>query len=126
MSATRNPPPSLKLFNSFGVDLVEAQTPIYYYGHWIPEPDPAQIASRVGAFPLTPGAADVVRVVRLASGAYTAHVASATNQTGDILLEIYEVPDEALQDLFVPVPPPIGSIPTAPPSIPYEPRGSGL
>lgn len=103
------PTPTLKLFNRHGVNLLEGNASIYYYGHWIPEPDPALMAARLGAFPLTPGAADVARVIRLPAGAYTAHVASATNQTGDILLEIYEVPDEVLQDLFVPVPPPFSS-----------------
>ncbi len=64
-----------------------------------------QVATRVGAFPLgSPN--DKAFLLDLPAGAYTAHVTSADGGSGDALLEIYEVPDSALDWLsYWPEPP---------------------
>lgn len=57
-----------------------------------------EAAARVGAFPLDDGSRDAARLVRLEPGAYTLEAkASGTNVAGrDVLLEIYSVPDDAI------------------------------
>jgi hypothetical protein len=52
----------------------------------------AAVMAGVGAFPLTPGAADTAMLVTLPAGAYTAQVAGANNSTGISLIEVYEAP----------------------------------
>ena len=47
---------------------------------------------RSGAFPLTPGAADAVQILRLPAGTYTAQVTGAEGNSGLVLLEVYDVP----------------------------------
>lgn len=140
------PDPTLRIFHSSGSEVVTAVDPAVtaaWQGYL-----PSQIAERVGAFPLLPDGRDIAVVLSLPAGAYTAHVASASGQTGDALVEIYEVSDEVLQSFHVPVvPPPVppsapsDSVPVStppaigsplpvsvdlPPLLPELPEGSGL
>lgn len=50
------------------------------------------ISTSVGAFSLEPGSADAVMLVVLMPGEYTAHAQGAGVTTGNVLVEIYEVP----------------------------------
>lgn len=52
----------------------------------------SRAAERVGAFPLPATSSDAADLYFLAPGAYTAQVSSADGGTGEVLLEIYEVP----------------------------------
>lgn len=58
-------------------------------------PSLSNYAHIVGAFPLTAGAGDVSVVALFPSGVYSVHVFSADGGTGDVLLEIYELPENA-------------------------------
>lgn len=77
--------PTLRLFRSDGSAIEVAES--------LRDPDRiAAAASRVGAAPLRPGAADAGLLISLRGGVYTAHVGSASHHTGEVLVEIYEVP----------------------------------
>lgn len=57
--------------------------------------DPASLAAiekRVGAFPLRAGAGDVVSLLALSPGPYTAQVTSEDGTSGLCILEVYQVP----------------------------------
>lgn len=56
-----------------------------------------QITARVGAFPLDIASFDAAAVVILTPGAYTVHVGSERSDvsSGDVLVEVYSVPEEA-------------------------------
>lgn len=56
----------------------------------------ASASALVGAFPLLTGSADIAVLIDLPAGAYSAHASSANGGNGDLLLEIYDVPDEAV------------------------------
>lgn len=56
------------------------------------ESDLADSLARTGAFPLPPGARDVVVMMPFIAGSYTAQVTSGDGTGGTVLLEIYEVP----------------------------------
>ncbi len=46
----------------------------------------------VGAFALPAGSRDAAVELTLAPGGYTVHVSPATGATGEVLIEIYELP----------------------------------
>jgi hypothetical protein len=54
------------------------------------------VTARVGAFPLDEGSRDAAHLLVLLPGAYTVHVHTATQDTpaGNVLVEVYSVPDE--------------------------------
>lgn len=86
--------PKLQLFRADG-------TPVDLSGAVITK-DSAMITlaqAAAGAFGLTIGVRDAVILVALPAGAYSAHVSSASGGSGDVLLEIYEIPENA----FLPV-----------------------
>jgi hypothetical protein len=57
------------------------------------EPSRIAEAARVtGAAPLRQGGADAGLLISLRGGVYTAHVSSASGHTGEVLVEIYEMP----------------------------------
>jgi hypothetical protein len=62
------------------------------------KPDPfalgnlASSFNAVGAFALPAGSRDAAVELTLAPGGYTVHVSPATGATGEVLIEIYEVP----------------------------------
>jgi len=81
--------PQLRIFNADG-------TPY----EWPPEiavvdpsRDPVALAVKVGAFPLRPGAADFAAAPPLPPGGYTLHVSSIGGGDGDVLVEVYEIPE---------------------------------
>jgi len=79
------PDPVLTLFRSDGSVIETAPS--------VRDPDLiAKVGARTGAAALRRGAADTGMVISLRGGVYTAHVRSASNQTGDVLFEIYDVP----------------------------------
>ena len=78
--------PTLRLFRSDGSILEVAEI----------LRDPVVIMEagiRTGAAPLRPGAADAGIVISLRGGVYTAHVNSASNHAGEVMVEIYEIPE---------------------------------
>ena len=108
------PAPRMKVFDQSGKERVFGMTTFEHTITVPPHPPIETIAARVGAFPLIPGARDHVMVLTLVSGLYTVHVMSSDGGSGDVLLEIYDVPDGAMS-LSVPLPP------TAPPEVPVAP-----
>ncbi|ACB74089.1 hypothetical protein [Opitutus terrae] len=71
-------------------------TGLNYNDDWGASFDAAEIArvsAQVGAFPLPMGAKDAAILVELPPGIYTAHVVTETETSGDVLLEIYSVPE---------------------------------
>ena len=49
--------------------------------------------SAVGAFPLVPGSRDAALLLTLGPGSYTVHASRPEEETGVVLVEVYEVPD---------------------------------
>lgn len=80
--------PRLKLFRADGTELIQARTQDAAYT------TPAEVAVAVGAFPLLPGSADAAEIFTLPAGCFTAHVTSGDGGSGDVLLEVYEIPDD--------------------------------
>jgi hypothetical protein len=81
--------PTLRLYRSDGTVIDVSPT--------LSDPDHiAEAAQHVGAAPLHAGAADAGVLISLRGGVYSAHVTSAGNHAGEVLIEIYEVP--ALHD----------------------------
>jgi hypothetical protein len=80
--------PALQIFRSDGtmIDL-----PISIFVPSIPS-----IAMKIGAFPVPTDSADISVLINLPAGVYSARVSSGDGGGGDVLLEVYEVPDEAL------------------------------
>jgi hypothetical protein len=75
--------PQLKLYNVRG----ELMTPN--------DADSLAIADaslRSGAFPLKPNAGDVVQLYTVPAGAYTAQVSAPRNESGVVILDVYDVP----------------------------------
>ena len=56
------------------------------------ESDLAESLARAGAFPVPAGTRDAILLMPFAPGSYTAQITSGDNSTGNVLLEIYEVP----------------------------------
>ncbi len=74
---------------------------LHFNDNWTAAAEAAAIravAARVGAFALDEAATDAARLVELPPGAYTVIVESATAAftAGDVLIEIYSVPETAL------------------------------
>lgn len=86
--------PTLRLYNAAGTDITSRY--VSYPGQTSPTDDATTIANQAaaaaGTFPLPPGSKDVSWTAYLPAGAYTAHVSSADGGTGDVLIEIYELP----------------------------------
>lgn len=82
--------PSLRLFRSDGseVSLFNPAGAVPYFPYY------EQVT---GAFPLGSGTDDAAALVTLPAGVYSAHASAKDGGTGDVLLEIYEVPSSALQ-----------------------------
>jgi hypothetical protein len=79
------PDPVLSLFRSNGSVIETAPS--------VRDPDLlASVGQKTGASPLRRGTADTGMVISLRGGVYTVHVTSAGHHTGDVLVEIYEVP----------------------------------
>jgi len=89
----------------FGVSGALAQTQVTVYDSnsnvvatnsgWSNNANAAQIASTsatLGAFALTQGSGDSALLLTLPPGSYTVQVAGVSNQTGNGLVEVYEVP----------------------------------
>lgn len=76
--------------------IYHGNTGLYFNDNWSERPDAAAIraaAEKVGAFPLPAGSRDAVLLVELAPGSYTAHAISPSGEEGEVLLEIYSVPE---------------------------------
>lgn len=76
--------------------LYRRSTGLNYNNDWSASFDAAEItrvSAQVGAFPLPVGSKDAAILVELPPGAYTAHVTSETEDVGEVLLEIYSVPE---------------------------------
>lgn len=74
---------------------------LQFNDNWWARPDAAEIrqASRmVGAFPLDENSRDAARLLVLPPGAYTVHVQTAAPDVpgGQVLVEVYSVPDETI------------------------------
>lgn len=87
--------PVLRVFDSNGREI---ELPTMHIPE-IPGPEGLAklVAPGIGAFPLDEGSADVAGVWSFAPGAYTVHVGSADGGSGDVMLEIYEVPDDLVR-----------------------------
>ena len=82
--------PQLKVFDSSGREIapwpVNSSNPFYSY------PTLADAERLVGAFPLAAGGGDVVMLYQLQAGAYSAAVSASSGSTGNVLVEIYQLP----------------------------------
>jgi hypothetical protein len=77
--------PTLQLFRSDGTPIEVSPS--------LRDPDRiADAAVRTGASALRRGASDAGLLLSLRGGVYTAQVSSTTNKSGEVLVEIYEVP----------------------------------
>ena len=76
--------PKLNVYNNTG-------TVIATNSGWANNATLSSTAAQVGAFALTAGSADCAIVVTLQPGAYTATVTGLNNNSGNVLLEVYEV-----------------------------------
>ncbi len=70
-----------------GVDTIVATN-----DDWGSEAGVASASEAAGAFALSAGSADAALVVTLPAGAYTAHVAGKSGDTGEAIVEVYELP----------------------------------
>jgi hypothetical protein len=77
--------PQLRVLDAAGAAVSPANIPFAL-------PTVAAATERVGAFALPGESADVALLYHLPTGAFTAHVSAADGGTGNVLLEIYEVP----------------------------------
>jgi hypothetical protein len=74
------------------VQLYQGSTLLATNSGWGGNPEIANAAAYVGAFPWAQGASpDAALLVTLAPGAYTVKVSGATNDTGVALAEVYEL-----------------------------------
>jgi hypothetical protein len=86
--------PVLKIFRSDGT-VVDISGPSAGLGDISRIPT---IAMRVGAFPLPDVSADIAVLVDLPAGVYSAQISSGVlGESGELLFEVYEVPDQALE-----------------------------
>lgn len=81
-------------------------------------------AAATGASALPAGSRDIAHVVTLSPGIYSAHVSSADGGSGDVVAEVYDIPEDALYPLpaaaevdVVTPPPSIGGV-DLPPVVP--------
>jgi hypothetical protein len=81
--------PQLRVIDTAGAAVAPANQPFAL-------PTVAAATERTGAFALSAGSADVAQLYYLPGGAFTAHVSSANDDSGAVLLEIFEVPLEPL------------------------------
>jgi hypothetical protein len=82
--------PRLRVFDAAGADVTQALAAAYLGA------GAASLTRAVGAFPLSPDTEDVEVYLSLPPGAYTAQIESADGGSGNVLLELYEIPPEAL------------------------------
>lgn len=78
------------------IAIFRGSTFLNFNNDWNSDPDAAAIAAAgaaVGAFPLQPGSRDAAVLVELPPGTYTAHATTEADETGEVLLEIYTIPE---------------------------------
>lgn len=107
--------PKLELFDAHG-------TPIPLSDDWLAP----YAAAATGAAALPAGARDIAHVIALPSGAYSAHVSSADGSSGEVVAEVYDLPEDALYPLpvamgadLVAPPPPFAGV-DLPPIVPSD------
>ena len=88
--------PQLALFNSAGERIAtnnDWETPVTVDSAQVSASadEITRVNTRTGAFAFAKGSKDAAIVVTLAPGSYTAHLSSATSESGVALIEIYEV-----------------------------------
>ena len=88
--------PKVTLFDAKGNRIA---WPEVYIPEWNPYALANVVSPAVGASPLKEGTKDFAILQPLPAGAYTVHVASADGGSGDVVLEIYEVPEEDVPQL---------------------------
>lgn len=84
--------PQLKIFDHAGNEVIQPARPAVWLGY-----NATTVAAKVGAFPLLPDAHDVAWLLAVTQGPYTVQVISGDGTSGDVLLEVYEVPAEFLR-----------------------------
>jgi arabinoxylan arabinofuranohydrolase len=93
--------PSLERFQVAGrlgdptLTIFQGQTPIFRNDDWGQAPDVAALLAAqttVRAFALNSGSADAAALVPLMPGTYTVQASGAAGSTGNVLVEVYEVP----------------------------------
>jgi len=97
--------PSLKLFDASGAEL-PLDVPTELVDFDLPENARGlawRMAPHLGALPLDQFTDDFAIVLTLPANVYTCHVSAADGGTGDVLLEIYHLPDEVLRRVLAPV-----------------------
>lgn len=87
--------PKITIYNSEGKPyLIDLVYPTDQYAN---KADHIQkVTQRMGLFPLEAGGKDAVDIRGFLPGAYTVHVTSGDNTTGNVLLEIYEVQEAGI------------------------------
>jgi hypothetical protein len=78
--------PRTRIYDAKGVEVQQARAQVYL-GYTA-----ADLAAAVGAFPLLPGSTEFQDYLSLSPGAYSVHIDSPTGDSGEILVEIYEIP----------------------------------
>jgi hypothetical protein len=84
--------PVLRIFDATGRPYTNGYAYPAVIGGPTYESDLADSLSRAGAFGLPSGTRDVVTMMPVLPGSYTAQVTSGDGTTGSVLLEVYEVP----------------------------------
>lgn len=109
VSATQGEPSATKrilvravgpTLDSFGVSgfLMHPQLKLYNVRGELIAPNEADTLAiadatlRAGAFPLKPNAGDIVQLYTIPAGAYTAQVSAPKEETGVVILDVYDVP----------------------------------
>lgn len=87
-----------RIYKADGSNYQESDPTLQVYNNMLRIPF-SQIATQVGAFPLTPhaGADDVQVAWPFPAGVYSIQVFSNSGGTGEVLLEIYEIPDSLVE-----------------------------
>ncbi len=98
--------PQVELFDSRGR---KVEWPDFYIPEWNPYFLATAVAPAVGAAPLRPSDRDFAILQALAPGAYTLRLSSADGGVGDAVLELFEVPEEAVTALPAIILPPADS-----------------
>lgn len=84
--------PVLRIFDGNGKPYENAYVYPAVVGGPTYETDLAESLARAGAFPIPTGTRDAVAMMPFLPGSYTAQVTSGDGASGNVLLEIYEVP----------------------------------
>lgn len=84
--------PVLKIYDGAGNLYTNGYRYAAVVGGLTPDTDLANSLARCGAFVIPPGTKDVTTLRPFPPGSYTAIVTSANGASGNVLLEIYEVP----------------------------------